>query len=290
MFALSRFVLVCSIVAGAASLTASASVIHVCINKQMGTIRIVASASACNAKTETALTWNSIGPIGPEGPRGIQGKTGKTGATGLRGPVGPRGATGATGATGASGAAGSTGPQGPGGFNGAQLFTVSGTWKAPPTITHVMVECVGAGGEGFGPILQEPGGGQGGGGAYTKALVAVTPGDTYTVVVGTGLTGGPGVALLGLPSIFEDASMTVLAVAVGGSGGSLGTGGAGGGADTNAADLFASPGIPGAGGTSVSPNGVQLVPNGTDFGEGGQGVNSVGPGLAGASGAVLLTW
>lgn len=283
MFSVSRFVLVCSIVAGAASLTASASVIHVCVNKSKGTVRIVASATACDAKTETALTWNSKGPEGPAGPEGLKGPRGATGATGL---AGPRGATGAT------GAAGSTGAQGPGGFNGAQLFTASGTstWIAPPTITHVMVECVGAGGEGFGPVLDETGGGQGGGGAYTKALVAVTPGVTYAVFVGSGLTGAPGVALPGLPSVFGVSGGQTLAAAAGGIGGSLGVGGAGGGADSGSADLFASPGLSGANGTGVSPNGVQLVPNGTDFGEGGAGTDTVAPGSPGAGGAVLLTW
>ncbi len=278
MFSIRRVVLVLSIVTGTASLAASASEIHICVNKSKGTVRIVASATACNATTETALTWNQQGPVGPKGPQGIQGKRGATGATG---PTGLRGATGATGATGA---------QGPGGFNGAQLFTASGTWTAPPTITHVMVECVGGGGGGAGFLIAgTPTGGQGGGGAYTKALFAVTPGEQYTITVGAGGIGVPEFGTSGLPSIFENAAGTAGVVAAGGTEGAAGTGGAGGAADTNSADLFASPGLSGGNGNSVNPNGVQLAPNGTDFGEGGAG-STTGTAQGGASGAVLLTW
>jgi hypothetical protein len=41
----------------------------------------------------------------------------------------------------------------------------------------------------------------------------------------------------------------------------------------------------------VNLNGVQLAPNGVDFGEGGAGTSTLlTPGSPGANGAVLLTW
>lgn len=99
----------------------------------------------------------------------------------------------------------------------------------------------------------------------------------------------PGVGLPGTPSAFEDSSGNVLALAAGGNGGLAGAGGTGGAADTNSADLFASPGLAGANGTLVNTNGVQLAPNGTEFGEGGAGsISSVGG--SGVNGVVLLIW
>ncbi|HUH61830.1 MAG TPA: hypothetical protein VLZ50_02485, partial [Terracidiphilus sp.] len=231
------------------------------------------------------------GPIGPVGPTGPQGKRGLIGPTGLQGPKGATGAQGPQGPAGQKGNAGDPGKQGPGGFTGAKLFTANGTWIAPATITHVMVELVGAGGGGFGPFGAETGGGQGGGGAYTKALVPVTPGDTYTVIVGKGLPTLAGSASPGTPSVFEDPSSKQLAFAAGGSEGSQGTGGAGGLVDDESTDLFASPGLVGANGTTEDPNGVQLVPNGVEYGLGGQGTTASNTaGSMGSDGAVLLTW
>ncbi len=274
--------------AAASAATAPATVIVACVNKTTGDVRIVATGVLCTTK-EAVVRWNVKGPAGPEGPKGA------IGARGEVGPAGPRGATGARGPQGVQGFTGGTGPsgpQGPGGFNGAQLFTANGTWIAPPTITHVMVELVGGGGSGYGQVGDAGGGGQGGGGAYTKILVPVTPGDTYTVIVGAGGTFiSLGATIPGLPSVFEDSSDTGLAVAAGGNGApSAGVGGSGGAADTAiSTDLFASPGLAGANGTSVNLNGVQLAPNGTDFGEGSPGVVTGTP-APGANGAVLLTW
>lgn len=246
-----------------------------------GTYRVQITNSAGDSYNFD-VTDGAVGPKGPAGPQGPVGPQGATGAQGTAGPKGPAGPKGATGAT---------GPQGPGGFNGALLFTSNGTWTAPSTITHVMVELVAGGGGGYGAMFDnEPGGGQGGGGGYTKILLAVTPGNTYSVVVGVGGSTLAGDALPGFPSVFEDSGGNTLALANGANGGLDGTGGSGGGADTNPADLFASPGLAGANGVSVvNPNGVQLAPNGIEFGEGGAGV-AVGAGQPGANGAVLLTW
>jgi hypothetical protein len=73
-----------------ATVVSSASVIHACVSKEVGVVRI---ASKCRT-TERALTWSSSGTPGPAG------------APGPAGPQGPQGSQGATGATGATGAAG----------------------------------------------------------------------------------------------------------------------------------------------------------------------------------------
>jgi hypothetical protein len=295
MFSASRVVLVCSFVAGAATMTASASVIHACYSKSNGDVRIVPTASDCNAKTETAIKWSVQGPEGPAGPEGPRGKTGATGATGLRGltgPAGPQGPTGATGATGAqgiqgaTGPAGSTGPQGPGGYNGVELFTNSGTFQVPANITHVLVELIGAGGAGGGGS-SELGGGYGGGGAYTKAFLTVTAG-TYTVNVGQGGTGNSGSA--GNPggaSQFEDGHGDVLAFANGGGGGNVALFPGTGGTAANDNPLFAVAGI-----TGSANNGTSFVTRGTGYGAGGAGGASGATDLGntGGDGAVLIWW
>jgi hypothetical protein len=58
------------------------------------------------------------------------------------------------------------------------------TWVAPAGITHVLVEMWGAGG-GSGFLNA------GGSGAYSRSVVAVTPGATYLIFVGGGGVSGP---------------------------------------------------------------------------------------------------
>ena len=60
-------------------------------------------------------------------------------------------------------------------------FTSSGSWTAPSGISSAVVEAWSAGGGGGCGGL---GGGGGGGGAYSKKTVTVTPGASYSVVVG----------------------------------------------------------------------------------------------------------
>lgn len=62
-------------------------------------------------------------------------------------------------------------------------YTTAGTysWVAPAGVTSVCVVCVGAGGNGAGN-----GAGGGGGGLAYKNNIAVTPGSSYSVVVGSG--------------------------------------------------------------------------------------------------------
>jgi hypothetical protein len=133
-----------------------------------------------------------------------------------------------------------------GGFNGIQDFTQSGSFTVPAGVTHILVELWGAGG-GFGGYDYQPtgcfpppcldvhafsnNGTPGGGGSYTKAVVAVTPVATYSIVIGAGGTGGPGTTMqrsppggLGGNTSVRDASGNVLATAIGGGSPSGGVG------------------------------------------------------------------
>jgi hypothetical protein len=151
------------------------------------------------------------------------------------GPAGPIGATGATGPMGSTGATGPQGPQGPpgsgsGGFHGIQEFTVSGTITVPDGVTGILVELWGAGGGG--DCHRSPAIG-GGGGGYTRAVVSVTPGNTYNVKVGNpGISGFTSYGVCnplgdagtdGGATQITDSSANVLASAGGGGGGQLAT-------------------------------------------------------------------
>jgi hypothetical protein len=160
------------------------------------------------------------------------------GAIGLTGPAGPEGPTGPQ---------GPAGPLGPGGVNGVQEFFASGTFTVPANITHVMVEMWGGGGGGatFGA---------GGGGAYTRTVVNVNPGATYTVIVGAGGVGSSNASngSNGGETEFTDVSSNILAFAGGGQGGAgqaPETEGAGGIADPTA--MISHPGYPICNSTTV---------------------------------------
>lgn len=77
-----------------ATVVSTASVIHACVSKEVGIVRV---AAKCR-KTERALSWSSgvqqgpPGAQGPAGPQGTQGGQGATGATGAKGDTGAAGA------------------------------------------------------------------------------------------------------------------------------------------------------------------------------------------------------
>ncbi|MDX6512596.1 MAG: hypothetical protein QOE36_2100 [Gaiellaceae bacterium] len=107
-----------------ATIPGDGSVIQACYTKIGGVVRIVDTASKCNASLETPISWNQKGQkgdpgaVGPEGPKGDAGATGAMGAkgdAGAAGPAGPAGADGAVGPAGPDGATGPAGPPGPGG-------------------------------------------------------------------------------------------------------------------------------------------------------------------------------
>lgn len=207
--------------------------------------------------------------------------------------------------------------------NGSQLFTTSTPFTIPAGVTSVKVTLVGGGG-GSGGALGTGGGccsgpalgGAGGGGGTAFAyLSGLTPGNTITVAVGGGGTGGTGTpsagANGGTSQISSGTQSITTVTAVGGVGGgaatgpTVGTSGAGGG--TTSATL----GVNGQNGTtsSVVMGGSSLFgPStfalgttnayasaaGSSYGGGAVGGRSVNPtpqaGAAGGAGFVLFEW
>ena len=104
------------------------------------------------------------------------------------------------------------------------LSSGTGTWTVPCDVTSITFEVWGAGGSGqnvSGVEFQSLGSGGGGsGGGFVKATYTVTPGATYTYVVGAGGTGGAN----GTSSTLSLSGTTVLRAAGGIGAGSLGNG------------------------------------------------------------------
>ena len=77
---------------------------------------------------------------------------------------------------------------------GQATFIETGThsWICPPGVYQVSVVCVGGGGAGNGDNQSGSGGAAGGGGLGWKNGIAVTPGQSYTLEVGSAATGGSG--------------------------------------------------------------------------------------------------
>ena len=189
-------------------------------------------------------------------------------------------------------------------------FTTPGTytWVCPSGITEVDVKCYGGGGGGgtgqhLGLPFTDAAGG-GGGGAYAERIaVPVTPGTTYTVVVGAGGTsnGQGNTAGSGTDSTFTgDSGVQVIAKGGGGaSGPTHGTGGAAGSSTGDSGLVHSggnggdgansSPNTGGAGGgasgnvVAAGANGTSSIP-GTGAGQaGGAGANGGGSGCNGNS-------
>jgi hypothetical protein len=243
--------------------------------------RLVTIASGNNDLSVTLLPVLTVGPKGDKGDKGDPGAPGKDGSPGKDGAPGLPGTPGKDGAPGTDGAPGAAGP---GGFNGIAGFSdtaFTGSWTAPPNITHVMVEMWGGGG----------GGGYypGGGGAYSRSVIAVTPGATYDIIVGDG--GGGGNVLDGTPSKpgqdsqfkLHGGTIRIFAGGGGAGGGAGDAPGAGGNPDPSAA--ISHTGFGGnlssnaAFGSSFCPG-----PLGDQTGHGGGAFGG------GAPGFVLLTW
>lgn len=195
---------------------------------------------------------------------------------------------------------------------GQQAYTTSGTysWVAPAGATSVSVVCVGAGGDG-GRYTFDQGesyyinGGGGGGLAYTNNI-SVTPGTSYTVIVGAAVdegdggnstfnstscgagggkkgysnqnTGGPGGLVLngtgGVGGAGNGSSHQDYNTGGGGAGGYAGTGGIGRSVNQSGGD--------GAGGGGGGGAGFTQGP-GIDAGAGG-GVGIFGQGTSGLGG------
>lgn len=59
-----------------ATIPDSAGVIHGCFRTQTGQLRVIDTATQQCLPTETAISWNQVGPQGPQGPVGPQGPPG----------------------------------------------------------------------------------------------------------------------------------------------------------------------------------------------------------------------
>ena len=148
------------------------------------------------------------GPTGPVGPQGLTGNNGLSayqialsngfvgtetqwlnslqGATGQVGPQGPVGATGPQ---------GPQGPSGSGGFSTMQVYSTPGSYSftIPTGINKIMIEVWGGGGGGGNSSVNVTGSmTSGAGGGYGKEIFSVTPGASYTVIVGAGGTSSGG--------------------------------------------------------------------------------------------------
>ena len=194
---------------------------------------------------------------------------------------------------------------------GSQSYTTPGTytWVAPVGVTSVSVVAVGGGGTGGG-APQCGGGAGGGGGLGYKNNISVTPGNSYTVVVGCAgfsynlSTFGAGGS--GTRSYFINAC-TVAGLAGygggnGGGGGYVGDGGGNGGKGRGYNATRYEPGGGGAGGYT-GPGGwganSSCIVNGCggcgggggggSNGQGGGGVGLFGKGASGAGGVAYST-
>lgn len=186
--------------------------------------------------------------------------------------------------------------------NGQQAYTTPGTysWTAPIGVGLVSVVCVGAGGAGGQSANTEPGGA--GGGLGWKNNIAVTPGLSYTVVVGAGgvsQSGGSGTA--GGVSYFISTG-TVAGSGGGGATAASGTGPAGGAfvgdgggnggkagdpttTDNDGTGGGGAGGYTGNGGAGGGPAGAGA--NGAGGGGGGGGAAEGGPGNGGGGVGIL---
>ena len=74
------------------------------------------------------------------------------------------------------------------GQSNSQTFTTTTTFTVPISVSQITVEAWGGGGHGSTISSSNLVGGGGSGGAYAKKIITVTPGNTYTVTVGSGST------------------------------------------------------------------------------------------------------
>lgn len=197
-------------------------------------------------------------------------------------------------------------------FSDEEVFTTPGTytWTAPVGVTSVSVVCVGGGGGGVRvPYSSSRVSGSGGGGLAWKNNIPVTPGQSYTVVVGSGgtvlttpnnfvkhIAGTGGTSYFISESIVAaygggggiSFSTSFDAPAIGGTyfGDGGGDGGAGGRAltSTYAAGSGGAGGYTGVGGTGRDGGSLLSGFNGTGGGGGGGSASYTGSSKAGGSG------
>ncbi|MFN3967858.1 LamG-like jellyroll fold domain-containing protein [Flavobacterium sp.] len=152
-----------------------------------------------------------------------------------------------------------------------QVYNASGTFTVPAGVYQVTVEAWGGGGKG-GSCLSQNGinvGGGGGGGAFASKSIAVIPGATYTVNVGTGAT----TTAPGGDSWFIN-NTTILAKGGNSTGNNVKIGSNGGNAASCIGDLTASGGngatgidnvSGGGGGAGAEPGEIGITPSANDY-------------------------
>lgn len=184
-----------------------------------------------------------------------------------------------------------------------ELFATPGTysWTAPTGVTKVSVIAVGGGSNGGVGGSASSGGGGGGGGLAYNNNISVTPGSSYTVVVGDRGTGGSACNMSGGNSSFN--GTTVLAtgsphtnrhsggsggqnsLGYGANGGSGGSGTLGGGQNRGAGGGGAA-GYSGNGGNGGSYGGAGTAAAACSGGGGGGGGTNTNNGTGGRGGGV----
>jgi len=90
----------------------TSAVIHACVKKKTGLVRIVGASASCRPG-ESSMAWNAQGARGPSGAAGTPGPQGPAGPAGAAGPKGDTGAQGSVGPAGPAGPQGAAGPAGP---------------------------------------------------------------------------------------------------------------------------------------------------------------------------------
>lgn len=168
----------------------------------------------------------------------------------------------------------------------SQNYTTAGTYTftVPTDVTSVTIRAWGAGGGGGGGTNASALRG-GGGGGFSSGTFVVTPGATYTVVVGAGGSGNGNPGGAGGASIVKNSSGTIILSAAGGNGGGSGTGIGGQSSDGVAPALGGIKYSGGNGGTNGgSNNGGGGGGSAGSTGNGGNGGNGVtGSGGSGGS-------
>lgn len=185
---------------------------------------------------------------------------------------------------------------------GTQTFTSNDTFVVPAGVTSLLVEaCGGGGGGGGGGTGSGSGGGGGGGGAPVfSRVVTVVPGETITIVIGTGGAGGAigTVGVVGVSTTLVGSTSGALLTAIGGGfggdgfddlagagsdgGNSIGAGGGGGDGTVTGG---------GGGGGSTGPGGTSLIGSARSGsnGGGGAGGNTSTAGSSGGPTVMFVT-
>lgn len=158
------------------------------------------------------------------------------------------------------------------------------TWTCPSGVTSVNALCIGGGGGGgmaTKPLATyKDGGGGGGGGLGWRNGISVTPGQSYTVVVGAG---GNGATSVGMSGTSGGNSFFISSATVCGFGGGGGLGGNYGGGGGNGGTYFGGGGGRGGNGGNGSSGGLR------SGGGGGAGGYSGDGGYGGSGGSTAAS-